>query len=91
VEREFRETDEIRRQALQELREWAVKNPRIEKMRLDANFLLRFLRSKKFSLPMVKEILERYLVLRFFVHEGKEVFRNLDVRDSAVQELLDLG
>jgi hypothetical protein len=40
---------------------------------------------------MVKEILERYLVLRLFVNEGKEIFRNLDVRDSAVQELLDLG
>ena len=91
VKNEFRETDEFRRQTIQELREWVVKNPRIQKMRLDSNFLLRFLRAKKFSIPMAKELIERYLVLRFFVQDGREVFRSLDVNLEPVQELLDLG
>lgn len=91
VEREFRETDEVRRHAIEALREWAEKNPRITKLRLDSNFLLRFLRARKFSLPMVKETLERYLVLRWYVHEGIQVFQNLDVRHPVMQELLDLG
>jgi hypothetical protein len=60
-------------------------------MRLDSNFLIKFLRAKKFSIPMVKETIERYLVLRFYVQEGLEIFRNLDVRDPVMQELLDLG
>lgn len=91
VEEEFRETDEVRKHALEELREWAMKSPRIQKMRLDSNFLLKFLRAKKFSLPMAKETIERYLVLRFYVQEGLEVFRNLDVRDPVMQDLLDSG
>lgn len=91
IEKEFRETDEVRKQAINDLREWAVKNPRIQKMRLDSKFLLRFLRIKKFSLPMTKEIIERYLVMRFYVQDDRAIFHNLDVRDEAVQELLNLG
>lgn len=91
VEREFRETDEIRSHAIQALREWADKNHRIVRLRLDSSFLLRFLRAKKFSLPMVKETIERYLVLRFYTQEGIEVFRNLDVNLPAMQELLNAG
>lgn len=91
VETEFRETDTIRQHAIAEIRDWAVKNPRIIKLRLDANFLLRFLRCKKFSLPMTKEILERYLVLRQYVQEGVQLFHNLDMKLPMMQELLDLG
>lgn len=91
VEKEFRETDEVRTHAINELREWAFKNPRIVKLRLDSNFLLRYLRVKKFSLPMTKETIERYLVLRQYVQEGVESFRNFNYKLPEIQELLDLG
>lgn len=91
VKKEFRETNEVRLNAIRTLREWAERNTRISKLRLDSNFLLRFLRAKKFSLPMAQETVERYLVLRWYVQEGIEVFRNLDVRSPVMQELLDLG
>lgn len=91
AEHELRETDEVRKNALQAIREWAIRNPRIVAMRLDSGFLLRFLRARKFSLPMTQEILERYLVLRSYKHEGIEICRNLDVKLPVMQELLDLG
>lgn len=91
VEAEFRETDDVRKHAINELRDCAEKNPRINKLRLDSTFLLKFLRPKKFSLPMVKEMIERYLVLRLYTQEGIEPFQNLDVRLPVMQELLDLG
>lgn len=91
VEREFRETDESRKHALEALREWADQNPRIVKLRLDSSFLLRFLRARKFSVSMVKDMIERYLVLRFYMQEGIAIFRNLDCQGQVMQELLSLG
>lgn len=91
IEKEFRETEETRKHAILSLREWAEQNKRIIKLRLDSNFLLRFLRAKKFSLPMAKELIERYLVLRLYVQEGIKLFHNLDVHQPVMQELLDLG
>lgn len=91
VERECRETDEVRNHGITALREWAVRNPRIVKIRLDSNFLLRFLRARKFSLPMVQEILERYLVLRWYKLEGVQIFHNLDCKLPVMKELLNRG
>lgn len=91
VEREFRETDESRQHAFEALREWADQNPRIVKLRLDSGFLLRFLRARKFSIAMVKDMIERYLVLRFYMQEGIAIFRNLDMKLPVMQELFDLG
>lgn len=91
VEKEFRETDEIRKHAINELRDWAVKNHKIVKLRLDSNFLLRFLRVKKFSLPMTKDTLERYLVLRQHSQDGYESFRNFNHKIPELAELLDSG
>lgn len=91
AEDELRETNEIREHALKSLRDWAEKNSRIISMRLDANFLLRFLRCRKFSLPMVKDMIERYLVLRHYEQDGEKVFQNFDMRLPAMSELLELG
>lgn len=91
VKKEFRETEDTRRQALDTLRDWANKNPRIVKLRLDSTWLLKFLRWKKFSIPMAQELIERYLVLRYYHQEGVYLFRNLDYYDKTVQELLDAG
>lgn len=91
AEKELRETPEIREHALLSLREWAVKNPRISTLRLDSQFLLRFLRFKKFSIPQAMESLERYLVLRKYVHEGRQIYQNFDYLDKPLFNLLDLG
>lgn len=84
-------TDEIRRQSLDLLRDWAEKNPRIVKIRLDSNFLLAFLRSRKFSVPMAQELIERYLVMLEYKHEEWKIFKNIEMGDEKVQELLQRG
>jgi hypothetical protein len=91
AEEELRETDEIREHALLALREWALKNPRIATLRLDSKFLLRFLRFKKYSVPQAMESLERYLVLRKYAHEGKQIYQKFDYLDKPLLKLLDLG
>jgi hypothetical protein len=40
---------------------------------------------------MAQELIERYLVLRYFKQDGVPIFRNLDYHDKVVQELLDAG
>lgn len=86
--RELREDEASRTQALQSFRHWISKNPRIENCRLDANFLLRFLRFKKFSVPQAQEALERYLLLR---RTFSIAFRDLDIRNPRMTELIDRG
>uniref|UniRef100_A0A182MHU0 CRAL-TRIO domain-containing protein n=1 Tax=Anopheles culicifacies TaxID=139723 RepID=A0A182MHU0_9DIPT len=61
---ELREDQANAEQALQQMREWIAKNPAIKTCRTDANFLLRFLRVRKFSHMGACETLERYLVSR---------------------------
>ncbi|XP_052897660.1 clavesin-2-like [Anopheles moucheti] len=61
---ELREDQTFVEQALQQMREWIAKNPAIQTCRTDANFLLRFLRVRKFSHMAACETLERYLLAR---------------------------
>ncbi|KAJ6637673.1 Alpha-tocopherol transfer protein-like [Pseudolycoriella hygida] len=86
---ELRETASSRDHALKAMREWIMSNPRISNVRLDANFLLRFLRSKKFSVPITQESLERYLLLRQS-YDGR-IFRNMDYLLNPTQELITNG
>lgn len=53
----------------------------------DASFLLRFLRAKKFSVPITQEGIERYLLLR----QSYDFFSNLDMNLPTMKTLLDLG
>lgn len=87
---ELRETEEIRTHAIQALRDWAMKNSRIQVARLDAKFLLRFLRLRKFSIPMAMEALERWLVVKHGNY-GKGWFDNFDVKKPSTLQLLDAG
>lgn len=86
---ELRETDELRRHALTAMRQWMDQNPKIVKCRYDASFLLRFLRTKKFSLPIVQETLERYVMLRECYESN--VFTNVQLEEAGVNELLNAG
>lgn len=55
---------------------------------LDAPFLLRFLRTKKFSVPMAQDMLERYLIIRQMYPQW---FSKLDVDDPVISDILDGG
>lgn len=85
---ELREDENIRNQALAQFREWIAKHPHIKRCRTDSVFLLRFLRVKKFSLQPACEMLEKYLTIRQLYPQW---FRNLDIEDKALEEIIDMG
>lgn len=85
---ELREDENIRSQALAQFREWIAKHPHIKRCRTDAVFLLRFLRTKKFSVAGACEMLERYLTIRQLYPQW---FTKLDSDDPAIAEILDQG
>ncbi|XP_035788639.1 retinaldehyde-binding protein 1-like isoform X2 [Anopheles albimanus] len=85
---ELREDDEIREQSLEQMREWIAKHPYIRKCRTDSSFLLRFLRFRKFSVPMACEALERYLAMR---ETFPQWFKNLDHKEPALRQMLEDG
>lgn len=87
---ELRETEEVRRHALQALRDWVLKNPRIEMTRLDSKYLLKFLRFRKFSVPMAMEALERFLVLKNGTY-GKGWFNQIDIGKPSILKMIDDG
>lgn len=88
AEDELHETEEVRSQALTQLREWISKDPRIVGCRTDAPFLLRFLRVKKFNVKSTHTLIVRYLTNRQVYPTW---FRELDVESPRLHELLDLG
>lgn len=85
---ELREDDNTREQALKQFRHWIQKHPTIKKCRTDSSFLLRFLRTKKFSLPMAQEMLERYLTIRQLYPDW---FQKLDIDDPDLEVIVDSG
>lgn len=87
---ELRETEEVRQHAIKALRDWVMKNPRIELARLDAKYLLRFLRFRKFSIPMAMEALERLMVIKNGTY-GRRWFDYLDVDKASILKLIDDG
>lgn len=62
--KELREDKAIREQSLEQMREWIRQNQDIENVRTDDLFLLKFLRTKKFSVFMAQQMLLKYLNLR---------------------------
>lgn len=82
---DLREDENIRSQALAQFREWIAKHPHIKKCRTDAVFLLRFLRTKKFSVPASCEMLQRYLTIRQLYPQW---FKKLDIEDESINGML---
>ncbi|GLH06170.1 Retinol-binding protein pinta [Gryllus bimaculatus] len=70
------------------MRAWLRKHPAIRRCRADAPFLLRFLRTKKFSVPQAQDMLERYLAIRQLYPRW---FRKLDLDDPELAEVIDAG
>lgn len=85
---DLREDDNIRKQALAQLRECIVKHPSIRKCRMDSVFLLRFLRTKKFNVQASLDNLEKYLIIR---QTFPDWFQKLDVNEPEVDELISAG
>jgi hypothetical protein len=85
---ELREDKEIREESLKQMREWLAKNFDVENVRTDDRWLLRFLRNKKYSIPMAQQQLLKYLNMRR-VMEHMTV--NLDFLDESVRPFFDNG
>ncbi|XP_055627902.1 clavesin-1-like [Toxorhynchites rutilus septentrionalis] len=87
--REFiREDPEIREQSLRQLRDWIAKHPYIKKVRTDAPFLLRFLRTKKYNFINSSKMLERYLAARVL---HRKWFSQLSLDEPDLCALVDAG
>lgn len=87
--RDLNEDDNTRTNGLQQMREFIRRHKDITKCRLDGNFLMRFLRLKKFRIKESQELLEKYLRIRL---EHNHWFGCLDISsDRTLEDLIDKG
>ncbi|XP_058829768.1 clavesin-2 [Topomyia yanbarensis] len=86
--KELREDKTIREQSLQQMREWIRQNQDIENVRTDDLFLLRFLRTKKFSVFMAEQMLLKYLNLR---KTHMHLLYDLDFLSPKLNKLINNG
>lgn len=85
---ELREDETIREQLLEQFRDWIKKHPLIKYCKTDSVFLLRFLRTKKFSLPLAQKLLEKYITIKQLYPIW---FRNIAIDDQIINSILDTG
>lgn len=88
AKKELRENESAREQSLEQFRDWIKKNQDIANVRTDDSFLLRFLRAKKFSVPMAEQMLLKYLNLR---HTFPAMIKKLDFLEPKVASLINNG
>lgn len=88
AKKELRENESAREQSLDQFRDWIKKNHDIANVRTDESFLLRFLRAKKFSVPMAEQMLLKYLNLR---HTFPAMIKKLDFLEPKVASLINNG
>ena len=88
AELDLNETPKRRSHCLRELRHWLNGQQHLINVRQDNCFLLRFLRFKKFDLPETQTTLDKYVQMRA---THPEWFRNLDIRDPKLRELMSSG
>lgn len=86
--KELREDKYTRDQCLAQMRDWLAKNEDVQDVRMDEAFLLRFLRAKKFSVPMAQQMLLKYLNLKT-IFPGMTT--NLDFLSSPIKEIFANG
>ncbi|CRK89977.1 CLUMA_CG003704, isoform B [Clunio marinus] len=87
----MRETEEIRNFSLKAMREWIMQNPRILKTRLDAIWLLKQLRFKKYNMLSTQETLERHVVLKCSYYGKHYLHDDLDVMRPSVKKIFDVN
>lgn len=88
AELELNETETVREQSLQLMREWIDKNSKIKTCKTDAPFLLGYLRVRKFSVPAACARLESYLSTK---QAHPQWFNNLSINDRGVRGVLESG
>ncbi|XP_030762846.1 alpha-tocopherol transfer protein-like [Sitophilus oryzae] len=88
AEEDLRETESAKVECLKQLKIWIQQNTDIENCLMDDNFLLRFLRVKKFSIHMAQQTLLKYLNFR---KRFKPFFYELGNNDAKINELLTNG
>lgn len=86
--KELREDKFTRDQCLEQMRDWLIKNEDVQDIRMDDAFLLRFLRAKKFSVPMAQQLLLKYLNLKTIF---PRMTTNLDFLSSPMKEVFANG
>ncbi|KAG4077389.1 hypothetical protein HA402_009790 [Bradysia odoriphaga] len=86
AKKQLREDKSARDQCLQQMRDWLSKNEDVEDVRIDDVFLLRFLRTKKFSVPMAQELLLKYLNLK---KTTPRMTTELDFLSSPLKEVFE--
>ncbi|XP_034481136.1 alpha-tocopherol transfer protein-like [Drosophila innubila] len=88
AKRELREDKCTRDQSLEQLRNWVLKNEDLQNVRCDDTFLLRFLRAKKFSVPMAEQTMLKYLnIRRTFPHMATK----LDFLEPRLSDVIEQG
>lgn len=75
-------------ESLAQFREWIRKSPDVRNVQTDSNFLLRFLRAKKYSLPMAQQTLLKYLNLK---KKYPNASSNLDYTQPKILDLIESG
>jgi len=88
AKRELGETPKLRKKAIQEVRKWIMTQPHLRKARVDANFILRFLRMQKFDITTSCSIMEKYLTMRC---QHPSWFQDLDCEDPSLASLVSSG
>ncbi|QQP36339.1 Retinaldehyde-binding protein 1-like protein 1 [Caligus rogercresseyi] len=87
AQEELGETPALRRKCLKEFRDWIRSKEEYAKgsIRLDSNFLLRFLRFAKFNIHDTQIIFEKYISARV---NHPEWFTKLDPQDEKIHSLI---
>lgn len=85
---QLREDDHTKKETLSQLREWLKQNKDVENVRDDDTFLLRFLRTKKYSLLMAQQQLLKYLNFRKVL---SPYMTELDFLSPNLSYLIDRG
>ena len=88
AENELKETDKERIGSVRALREWAIQRQDWLKTPLDTEYLLRFLRVRKFSQLAARKTLENFWTSRT---KYPEWFSNVDMCDPDIQEIIGTG
>ncbi|GIY33315.1 leucine--tRNA ligase [Caerostris darwini] len=85
---DLNETEELRRRCLHELREWAKSQPHFVNCRLDSNFLLRFLRMRKYRVDLAEQVLDKYLTVKT---KYPNTYQKLDIHKPSLRDLISRG
>lgn len=85
---ELNETPERLETDLKVLKEWIKQSPHLQKVRMDDQFLVTFLRGCKFSLEKAKQKFDLYYTVRSHL---PEVMLNRDPLDDKLQRIIRLG